>query len=96
MVLLKSREYFGKEAYGSSLISKFTFFAPKWTPTKLTPVILVQPIHEAFKQRSPVQMSDGETVNWQEAAGDLSCTDSNTNTGFHLEGKESALFHQAN
>ncbi|XP_053539040.1 nuclear factor 1 A-type isoform X6 [Ictalurus punctatus] len=56
------------------------------TPTKLTPV-MVYLIHEALKRRRPEQISDGETVNWQEAAGDLSCADSNTNTSFHLEGR---------
>lgn len=71
----------------TALISSLLFAATHGlTPTKLTPV-MVYPVHEALKQRRPVQISDGETVNWQEAAGDLSCADSNTNTSFHLEGR---------
>lgn len=47
-------------------------------------------------RKSPAQISDGATVNWQKAAGDPSCTDSGTNTGFHLEDEKRTLFRKAN
>lgn len=49
-----------------------------------------------FLWKSPVQIFDWATVNWQKAAGDPSCTDSGTNTSFLLEDKKRTLFRQAN